>query len=46
MDFYKLLKDCYKYNTALILIDRFEKRLISIPYKKTIDVKETAQLYI
>jgi hypothetical protein len=46
MDFHELLKDCYRYNTALILVDRFGKRLISIPCKKTIDAKETAQLYI
>ena len=32
MDFHKLLKDRSGYDTVLILVDRFEKRLISIPY--------------
>jgi hypothetical protein len=46
MDFHKLPKDRHRYDTALILVDRFGKRPISIPCKKTIDAKETAQLYI
>jgi hypothetical protein len=40
MDFYKLLKDYNRFNTALILVDYFKKRLISIPYYKTTDAKE------
>jgi hypothetical protein len=46
MDFYELLKDCNGYDTALILVDRFRKRTVSIPCYKTTDAKETAQLYI
>jgi hypothetical protein len=46
MDFNELLKDCYRYDTALLLVDCFEKRLISIPCKKTTDAKEAVQLYI
>jgi hypothetical protein len=46
MDFHELPKDYNRYNTALILVDRFEKRIVSIPCYKTIDAKETAQLYI
>jgi hypothetical protein len=30
----------------MILVDRFGKRLFSIPYYKNIDAKEAAQLYI
>jgi hypothetical protein len=46
MDFHKLLKDHHEYDTAFILVDRFGKRPISIPCKKTTDAKEAAQLYI
>jgi hypothetical protein len=46
MDFHELPKDRYGYDTAMILVDRFGKRPISIPYKKTIDAKEAARLYI
>src|SRR5271156_2516297 len=46
MDFHELLKDRHRYDTALILVDRFGKRPISIPCHKTIDAKETARLYI
>jgi hypothetical protein len=42
MDFHELLKDRNEFDTALILVDRFRKRLISIPCKKTTDAKETA----
>jgi hypothetical protein len=46
MDFHELLQDKKGYNMVLILVDRFGKRTISIPCKKTIDAKETARLYI
>jgi len=31
---------------AIILVDRFSKRLFLIPYYKNINAKEVAQLYI
>jgi hypothetical protein len=34
------------YDTVMILVDRFDKRTISIPCHKTIDAKEAARLYI
>ena len=46
MDFHELPKDRNGYDTALILVDRFGKRTISIPCQKTTDAKETARLYI
>jgi hypothetical protein len=46
MDFYKLLKDRSRHNIALNFVDRFRKCSFTIPCKKTIDAKETAQLYI
>ena len=46
IDFHELLVDRNGYNTVLILVDRFGKRTISIPCKKTTNAKETAQLYI
>ena len=46
MDFHKLLKDRNGYDTALILVDRFRKRTISIPCQRTTNAKETARLYI
>src|SRR5205814_10620458 len=38
--------DCGGYDTVMILVDRFGKRLISIPCPKTITAKEAACLYI
>jgi hypothetical protein len=46
MDFYKLLKDHYRYNTVFINVNHLGKRVISIPYEKTITIKEVARLYI
>ena len=46
MDFYKLLRDRYSYNTIFINVDHLGKRVISIPYEKTITIKEVARLYI
>jgi len=34
------------YNIAMILVDRFSKRLFLIFYYKNINTKEVAQLYI
>ncbi|CZT14013.1 uncharacterized protein RAG0_17814 [Rhynchosporium agropyri] len=36
MDFTKLLLDKRGYNTTFVIIDRLSKKLISIPYYKTI----------
>jgi hypothetical protein len=46
MDFHELPKDRNGYDTALVLVDWFGKRTMSIPCHKTTDAKETAQLYI
>jgi len=42
MDFYKLLIDHDRYNMVIILVNRFSKRLFSIPYYKDINAKEVA----
>jgi len=46
MDFYILPMDRNGYNIAMILVDRFKKRLFLIPYYKNINAKKIAQLYI
>ena len=46
MDFHKLPTDHNGYNIAMIIVDRFSKRLFSIPCHKDINAKEVAQLYI
>jgi len=46
MDFYTLPIDRNRYNIAIILVNRFSKRLFLILYYKNIDAKEVAQLYI
>jgi hypothetical protein len=46
IDFYKLLKDRNSYNTVFVNVDHLEKRVISIPYEKTITIEEAAKLYI
>ena len=46
MDFHELPTDRNGYDTVLILVNRFGKRTVSIPCKKTTDAKETARLYI
>ncbi len=38
--------DCNSYNMAMVVVDRFGKRLFSIPYYKNIDAKEAARLFI
>jgi len=42
MDFYALPIDRNRYNMAIILVDRFGKRLFLIPYYKNINAKEVA----
>jgi hypothetical protein len=46
MDFYELPRDRNGYDTILIFVDRFGKRIVSVPCDKTIDAKETARHYI
>jgi hypothetical protein len=46
MDFHKLLRDHNGYDTVFVNIDYLGKRVISIPYKKTITIEEVARLYI
>jgi hypothetical protein len=46
MDFYKLPIDRNGYDIAMVIVDRFSKRLFLIPYYKNIDTREAAQLYI
>jgi len=42
MDFYALSIDRNRYNMAMILVDRFSKRLFLILYYKNINAKEVA----
>jgi len=46
MDFYILPTDRNGYDIAMILVNRFSKRLFLISYYKNINAKEVAQLYI
>ena len=46
MDFHEMPLDRDGYNTVLVVVDRFGKRAISIPCKKTITAVETAELFI
>ena len=46
IDFYKVPKDYNRYNIVIIFVNCFRKRLISLLYKKTINVKGVAKLYI
>jgi len=46
MDFYILPIDRNGYNIAMILVDRFSKRLFLILYYKNINTKKVARLYI
>jgi hypothetical protein len=46
MDFHKLLRDRNDYDTVFVNVDHLGKRVISIPYEKTITTKEVARLYI
>jgi hypothetical protein len=46
MDFKSFLKDAYGYDAAFIVIDWLYKQSVSLPYFKTITVKDMAYLYI
>jgi hypothetical protein len=46
MDFKEFLKDKHGYNTILMIIDRLEKDLITVPYYKIIDARGLAILFI
>ena len=46
MDFHELPRDQGRYDTAIIFVDHFGKRPISVPCCKTIDAKETAKIFI
>jgi transposase InsO family protein len=46
VDFHELPRDRSRYDTVMILVDRFGKRTISILCKKNIDAKGAARLYI
>ena len=46
MDFKLFLKDAHGYNTAFIVINRLYKQSISLPYFKTITIKDIAYLYV
>lgn len=46
MDFHELPTDRNGYDMALVIVDRFAKRTISIPCFKNVDAKETARLFI
>ena len=46
MDFKSFPKDAYGHDTAFIVINRLYKQSISLPYFKTITVKDIARLYI
>ena len=46
MDFHEMPKERQGYDTVMLVIDRFGKRPISIPCRKTVDAKEAARLYI
>jgi len=46
MDFHELPLSRNGYDMAMVVVDRFGKRTISIPCHKTINTKEVAQLFI
>ena len=46
MDFKSFLKNAYGYNVAFIVINWLCKQSVSLPYFKTITVKDIARLYI
>jgi transposase InsO family protein len=46
VDFKSFPKDRRGFDTIAVFVDRFGKRLISIPCYRTIDALELAQLYI
>ena len=46
MDFKLFLKDKYGYDIAFIVVNQLSKQAISLPYVKTITVKDMAHIYI
>jgi len=46
MDFKLYLKDKYSYNIAFMVVNRLSKQAISLPYFKTITIKDMARIYI
>ena len=46
MDFKSFLKDAHGHDAAFIVINQLYKQFISLPYFKTITVKDMARLYI
>jgi hypothetical protein len=46
MDFKEFLKDKHSYNAILIIINRFKKDLIIVPYYKIIDARGLITLFI
>ena len=46
MDFKSFLKDTYGHDVAFIVINWLYKQSISLPYFKTITVKDIARFYI
>ena len=46
MDFKEFLKNKYNYNAILVIINKFNKDLITIPYYKIINAKGLTILFI
>jgi hypothetical protein len=46
MDFKSFLKDAHGYDVAFIVINWLYKQSVSLPYFKTITVKDIAHFYI
>jgi len=46
MDYKLFLKDKYGYNIAFIVVNWLSKQAISLPYFKTITIKDIARIYI
>jgi transposase InsO family protein len=46
IDFHEVPTDRNGYDTVMLIVDRFGKRPISLPCKKSIDAKSAARLYI
>jgi len=46
MDFKSFLKDKYGYDMAFVVVNQLSKQAISLPYFKTITVKDIACMYV
>jgi hypothetical protein len=46
IDFYEVPANSNSYDTVIIFVDRFRKQPISLPWKKNINTKGAAKLYI